>query len=85
MYRSESAGITVPDNKKTKIKSGDQQKAIQKIVKKYKGDQTVISLYDTFMKHRDEYIYFRTDHHWTPLGAFYAYTEFSVPARSYNT
>lgn len=28
------------------------------------------------MKHRDEYIYFRTDHHWTPLGAFYAYTEF---------
>lgn len=71
-----SAGITVPDNKKTKIKSGNQQKAIQKIVKKYKGDQTVISLYDTFMKHRDEYIYFRTDHHWTPLGAFYAYTEF---------
>lgn len=71
-----SAGITVPDNKKTKIQSGDQQKAIQKIEKKYKGDQTVISLYDTLMKHRDEYIYFRTDHHWTPLGAFYAYTEF---------
>lgn len=71
-----SAGITVPDNKKTKIQSGDQKKAIQKIEKKYKGDQTVISLYDTMMKHRDEYIYFRTDHHWTPLGAFYAYTEF---------
>lgn len=24
-------------------------------------------------KHRAEYIYFRTDHHWTMLGAFYAY------------
>ncbi|MBS6396776.1 MAG: hypothetical protein KH452_06450 [Clostridiales bacterium] len=23
--------------------------------------------------HRDEYIYFRTDHHWTMLGAYYAY------------
>lgn len=24
--------------------------------------------------HSDEYIYYRTDHHWTSLGAFYAYT-----------
>ncbi len=23
--------------------------------------------------HRDEYIYYRTDHHWTSLGAYYAY------------
>lgn len=23
--------------------------------------------------HKDEYIYYRTDHHWTTLGAFYAY------------
>lgn len=26
------------------------------------------------LEHNDEYIYFRTDHHWTPLGAYYAYT-----------
>ena len=25
------------------------------------------------LEHNDEYIYFRTDHHWTPLGAYYAY------------
>lgn len=24
-------------------------------------------------EHRDEYIYFKTDHHWTMLGAYYAY------------
>lgn len=24
-------------------------------------------------KHKDEYIYYRTDHHWTTLGAWYAY------------
>lgn len=24
-------------------------------------------------KHNDEYVYFRTDHHWTQLGAYYAY------------
>ena len=31
---------------------------------------------DTFtplVEHNDEYIYFRTDHHWTALGAYYAY------------
>jgi hypothetical protein len=27
--------------------------------------------------HADEYIYFRTDHHWTGLGAYYAYAEFA--------
>ena len=25
------------------------------------------------MTHADEYIYYKTDHHWTTLGAFYAY------------
>ena len=26
------------------------------------------------MAHKDEYIYYRTDHHWTSLGAYYGYT-----------
>ena len=26
--------------------------------------------------HTDQYLYFRTDHHWTHLGAYYAYTAF---------
>jgi hypothetical protein len=28
--------------------------------------------------HRDEYIYYRTDHHWTALGAYYAYEEYML-------
>lgn len=32
-----------------------------------------IDFYDTFMSHRDEYIFYRTDHHWTTLGAYYGY------------
>ena len=27
-------------------------------------------------EHDDEYIYYRTDHHWTTLGAYYAYTAY---------
>ncbi len=30
---------------------------------------------DVLTEHKDEYIYYRTDHHWTTLGAYYAYTE----------
>ena len=29
----------------------------------------------TLSDHRDEYIFYRTDHHWTSLGAYYAFCE----------
>ncbi|MCH5185681.1 MAG: hypothetical protein J1F64_06100 [Oscillospiraceae bacterium] len=35
-----------------------------------------IDVYDALKEHRNEYIYFRTDHHWTALGAYYAVNEF---------
>ncbi len=31
---------------------------------------------DALSRHSDEYIYYRTDHHWTTLGAYYAYAEY---------
>ena len=31
--------------------------------------------YDTMYSHKEEYIYYKTDHHWTTLGAYYAYQE----------
>ena len=32
-----------------------------------------INVIDTLKEHADEDIYYRTDHHWTTLGAYYAY------------
>ena len=34
---------------------------------------TEIPLYETLRAHKDEYLYYRSDHHWTTLGAWYAY------------
>ncbi len=34
---------------------------------------TTVDMYSELEKHRDEYIYYRTDHHWTTLGAYYGY------------
>ncbi len=39
------------------------------------ADVKEISVYDTLREHREEYLYYRTDHHWTTLGAWYAYRE----------
>lgn len=35
-----------------------------------------VNVFDKMMSKKDEYIYFRTDHHWTQRGAYYAYEEF---------
>ncbi len=39
-----------------------------------------VDAYSKIREHVDEYVYFRTDHHWTQLGAYYAYTTFCEAA-----
>lgn len=34
-----------------------------------------INVYDPLFRAREDYIYYRTDHHWTTYGAYIAYTE----------
>ncbi len=36
----------------------------------------VYDVYDAFIAHQNDYIYYRTDHHWTTYGAFLAYEYF---------
>ena len=40
-------------------------------------DVTYVDAYTALEKHKDEAIYSRTDHHWQPLGAYYAAQEFA--------
>ncbi len=35
-----------------------------------------VNVYDALNRHTGEYLYFRTDHHWTALGAYYGYCAF---------
>ncbi|MGG6312245.1 DHHW family protein [Paenibacillus macerans] len=51
-----------------------------------------IDVYGALQQHISEDVYFRTDHHWTALGAYYAYVnlmdvmgEEAVPLSSYST
>ena len=44
------------------------------------ADIVTVDAYSKLREHVDEYVYFRTDHHWTQLGAYYAYTAFCEAA-----
>ena len=35
-----------------------------------------ISVYETLNEHKNEYIYYRTDHHWTTYGSYLGYVEY---------
>ena len=49
----------------------DQDKILQK-AQDIKG---YFDLSNTLLEHKNEYIYYKTDHHWTSKGAYYAYVK----------
>lgn len=71
-----SSGITLPDSLYSDIPGSDQAQAEKDILTGMGNNVKAVPLHDTLMAHRNEYIYFRTDHHWTALGAYYAYVQF---------
>ncbi len=56
------------------------KEAINNIFAAEDADIIKIDPVDEIRKHRTEYIYFNTDHHWTSLGAYYAYRSFCKAA-----
>lgn len=58
-------------------KSSDNQKyAIDSIYNEIDDGVVKINAYDALKEHKDEYVYFRTDHHWTQRGAYCGYSAF---------
>ena len=49
------------------------QKAFLERVRERVGEENYIDVYWTLREHWQEEIYYRTDHHWTSLGAYYGY------------
>ena len=41
------------------------------------GNVNFVNIKNTILAHRGEYLYFKSDWHWTQLGAYYAYTDFA--------
>ncbi len=60
--------------------SNSQKDNIEYLYSKMGPGVTTVDAYSQIARHTDEYVYFRTDHHWTGLGAYYAYTAFCEAA-----
>ncbi len=50
-----------------------QEDAIKFVYGKIDDSVKCVPAYDNIVRHNAEYIYFRSDHHWTVMGAYYAY------------
>ena len=75
-----SMDITLSDKVRKRINTGDQSKAIDYIYAAVSPNCITVKTFDALRAHREEYVYFRTDHHWTALGAYYAYREYAAKA-----
>lgn len=57
--------------------SDSQKEAIEYVNSKLDPGIIPVYAYDEIEQNKDNYLYFRTDHHWTALGAYYAYRSFA--------
>lgn len=65
-----------------RLKDGDapstsQADNIKAIYSKLSDKVTPVNAYNYLADHNSEYTYFKSDHHWTGLGAYYAYKAFA--------
>ena len=70
---------TAPSVMTDKVKKGSPVNDASVVISQLEsliGSEKLIDVTDTLKSHSDEYIYYRTDHHWTTLGAYYAYADY---------
>lgn len=70
----------LPQRLKAEVPSNSQSENTATIYNSYTEDVKPVNIYDSLDMHKNEYIFFNTDHHWTGLGAYYGYTEFAKAA-----
>ena len=67
-----------PDNAKSATK--EERPTINTVYSHLADDVKAIDAYTALANHADEDIFLRTDHHWAPLGAYYAAKQFAKVA-----
>lgn len=87
-----SYGINLDESVQSQMGASNQNDALIYIYSQLDDNVKKVYAYANLMAHKDEYLYYRTDHHWTALGAYYAYEMFCaqkgiapIPLSSYKT
>ena len=68
--------IALSEETVKKYNASDCSEAIKYMYGNLSGGIKSVDVLPNLLRHNDEYLYFRTDHHWTARGAYYAYLAF---------
>lgn len=71
-----NSGVMLSEDELSKLAGSDQEQAIDYYYSIESDDVKTVDTIKTLREHNDEYLYFRTDHHWTQLVAYYVYQNF---------
>lgn len=73
-----TADLYMPDEYRKQ--SASEKRNIDVIYANLAPGIKTVDAYSPMMAHKDEYLFFNTDHHWTGTGAYYAYSAFCQTA-----
>lgn len=68
--------VKINEDKLPSFASSYDQKKVIDYINSRVNNVIAIDALSPLKEHKDEYIYYKTDHHWTTKGAYYAYREF---------
>ena len=71
-----SASVIYPEELPAGAPMVDENALLDSIFAKVGQQAAVVDMRADFTANKDEYLYFKTDHHWTPNGAYRAYARF---------
>lgn len=71
-----SASVIYPEELPAGAPMIDENAMLDDIFARVGQTAGVLDLRATFTSNKEEYLYFKTDHHWTPRGAYLAYEQF---------
>lgn len=71
-----NSGVMLSDEKLDQLGGSNQQQAIAYYYGQMNSRVRTVDTINTLREHNDEYLYFRTDHHWTADAAYYVYCNF---------
>jgi hypothetical protein len=67
------SAVEFVESEKLRKLSDSQKEAFDRVYALYNPTIKGVPAYDHIAGHLSEYLYFRSDHHWTALGAYYGY------------
>lgn len=65
------------ENDELQAKIPDQGEVLANMAQWFDPSVNFVDTYSEMYEHRDEYLFFKSDHHWTQRGAYYAYRAFA--------